>query len=236
MIVCLAAAWFLGRFAATSVSSYSGGDAFLEKTLSQWLETVGGTFEEEGAYTEKGETIHPVGDTQAEVFSKQEPEDVIRAVAPLFTADMQQSGILASVSLAQFILESGYCQSELSQNANNCFGMKASLSGNTWSGSVWDQASVYEKKTQEYVNGVYITVTAAFRSYACIEDSIADHSAYLLGAKKGAELRYSGIAGEKDYRNAAEILKNGGYATSPTYVDSLCNIIERYNLTQYDIC
>ncbi len=41
-----------------------------------------------------------------------------------------KSGILASVSLAQFILESGYGKSELAQNANNIFGMKCSLSGN----------------------------------------------------------------------------------------------------------
>jgi flagellum-specific peptidoglycan hydrolase FlgJ len=47
---------------------------------------------------------------------------------------MKKSGILASVSLAQFILESGYGKSELAQKANNCFGMKKSLSGNTWSG------------------------------------------------------------------------------------------------------
>lgn len=57
--------------------------------------------------------------------------DVIAKVGPLFTADQKASGILASVSLAQFILESGYGKSELAQNANNCFGMKKSLSGNT---------------------------------------------------------------------------------------------------------
>lgn len=58
-------------------------------------------------------------------------EEVIAKVGPLFTADQQRSGILASVSLAHFILESGYGKSELAQNANNCFGMKKSLSGNT---------------------------------------------------------------------------------------------------------
>ena len=45
--------------------------------------------------------------------------------------DMKKSGILASVSLAQFIQESGYGKTELAQNANNCFGMKCTLSGNT---------------------------------------------------------------------------------------------------------
>ena len=57
--------------------------------------------------------------------------DAIKRVASLFTADQQKSGILASISLAQFILKSGYGKSELAQKANNCFGMKKSLSGNS---------------------------------------------------------------------------------------------------------
>ena len=46
-------------------------------------------------------------------------EEVIRRVGPLFTADQKKTGVLASVSLAQFILESGYGKSELAQQANN---------------------------------------------------------------------------------------------------------------------
>ena len=61
-----------------------------------------------------------------------ESAEVVTKVATLFTASQKQSGILASVSMAQFILESGYGKSELPQNANNCFGMKSSLSGNSW--------------------------------------------------------------------------------------------------------
>lgn len=137
----------------------------------------------------------------------------------MFTADQKKSGILASVSMAQFILESGYGKSELAQNANNCFGMKTSLSGNTWSGSTWDGKSKYTKKTQEeYTKGQMTTITADFRKYPCIEDSIADHSAYLLGAKKGSKLRYDGLKGCKDYKKAAKIIKDGGYATSSTYL------------------
>ena len=161
--------------------------------------------------------------------------DVIAKVGPLFTADQKASGILASVSLAQFILESGYGKSELAQNANNCFGMKKSLSGNTWGGSSWDGTSIYTKKTQEYENGAYVTVTADFRKYPSVEKSIADHSAYLLGAKNGTKLRYDGLKGCMDYKKAAQIIKDGGYATSPTYVENLCSIIEKWKLTQYDV-
>lgn len=114
--------------------------------------------------------------------------------------------------------------------------MKKSLSGNTWSGSVWDGVSIYKKKTQEQkADGSHVTVTAEFRKYANVEDSIADHSAYLLGAKNGEKLRYDGLKGCSDYKKAVQIIKDGGYATSLTYVEKLCSIIEKWKLTQYDV-
>lgn len=172
---------------------------------------------------------------QASALKNLSESDVIAKVGPLFTADQKTSGILASVSLAQFILESGYGKSELAQNANNYFGMKKSLSGNTWGGSAWDGTSIYTKKTQEYENGAYVTVSADFRKYPSVEKSIADHSAYLLGAKNGAKLRYDGLKGCTDYKKTVQIIKDGGYATSPTYVENLCSIIEKWKLTQYDV-
>lgn len=173
---------------------------------------------------------------QAREFQNLTEAQVVAKVGALFTADQKKSGILASVSMAQFILESGYGKSELAQGANNCFGMKKSLSGNTWCGSTWDGNSVYSKKTQEQnADGSYVTITADFRRYSCVEDSIADHSAYLLGAKNGSKLRYDGLKGCTDYKKAAQIIKDGGYATSLTYVDKLCSIIERWKLTQYDV-
>lgn len=173
---------------------------------------------------------------QATEFANLSEKEVIAKVGALFTADQKKSGILASVSLAQFILESGYGKSELAQNANNCFGMKKSLSGNTWTGSAWDGKSVYTKQTKEQnADGSYETITADFRKYACVEDSIADHSAYLLGAMNGSKKRYPGIAGMTDYRKVVQLIKDGGYATSLTYVEKLCSIIERWKLPQYDV-
>ena len=172
---------------------------------------------------------------QASELKNLSEAEVIAKVGPLFTADQKKTGILASVSLAQFILESGYGKSELAQNANNCFGMKKSLSGNTWGNSTWDGVSIYTKKTQEQnPDGSYETITADFRKYPCVEDSIADHSAYLLGAMNGSRKRYEGIAGMTDYKAVAQLIKDGGYATSLSYVQNLCGIIERWNLTQYD--
>lgn len=162
-------------------------------------------------------------------------EQIVSKVGSLFTEDQKKTGVLASVSMAQFLLESAYGKSELAQNANNCFGMKQNLSGNTWAGSTWDGKSIYNKLTKEFVEGEYIEKTLPFRKYDCIEDGIADHSAYLVGAKNGTNLRYAGLKGETNYQKAAQIIKDGGYATSPTYVTSLCNVIQKWNLTKYDV-
>ena len=35
--------------------------------------------------------------------------------------------------------------------------------------------------------------------------------------------------------SAAQIIKNGGYATAVNYVDVICSVIERWDLTQYDV-
>ena len=167
--------------------------------------------------------------TQASVFLGISDEKAAERIGVLCAEDMKTSGILASVSAAQFILESGYGRTELAQKANNCFGMKCVLSGNTWNGSIWDGTNKYRKKTQEDDGtGKLYTVTADFRKYVCVEQSIADHSAYLLGAMNGKKKRYAGLAGEKDYRKAVRIIKDGGYATDSFYVQKICAIIEKY--------
>lgn len=178
--------------------------------------------------------VEPKG-MQATSLKNMSEKDIVEKVGKLFTEDQKKTGVLASISMAQFILESAYGKSELAQNANNCFGMKKDLSGNTWPNSTWDGSSVYVKETKEQdKNGKYTTIKAAFREYPNIEDSIADHSAYLTGAKKGIGLRYKGLKGCADYKKAAQIIKDGGYATSLSYVQNLCNVVEKWNLTRFD--
>lgn len=174
--------------------------------------------------------------TKASAFAGLSPKKFIKTVGPLFTADQRNSGVLASVSLAQFILESGYGQSKLTLKANNCFGMKQYLSSNTWLGTRWNGKSVYRIRTgEEASDGSHYYIMANFRKYSCIEDSIADHSAYLCGAMNGDVLRYAGIQGCKKYKKAAKILQRGGYATSSDYAKTLIKLIERWNLTKYDV-
>ena len=156
-------------------------------------------------------------------------------MVPLAQEDMRKSGILASLTLAQEITESGWLTSELTLKANNPHGMKAELSGNNWPGSTWN-GDVYEKETAEQrKDGTYYTVVAPFRKYSSLQEAVADHSAYLAGARNAdGGLRYPGIVGEKDAAKAAHIVASGGYATSLTYEEKLIERINKYNLTQYD--
>ena len=87
----------------------------------------------------------------------QEQKAFIERVGALAAADMKKSGVLASLTIAQAILESGWGKSGLTVKANALFGIKA---GTSWKGRV------YSTKTQECYDGVnFTTVTALFRAY-----------------------------------------------------------------------
>ncbi len=176
-----------------------------------------------------------VGGFQASSLQGLTEAERIKKIAPLYQASMAKTGMLASVGIAQFCLESGYGSTDLALHANNLHGMKANLSGNTWSGSSWDGNSVYTKKTSEQdETGREYYITADFRKYSKCEDSIADRAAYFSNAMNGRNKRYPGLIGERDYKTAIQIVKDGGYATDTKYVDKLVNLVERWNLTQYD--
>ena len=189
-------------------------------------------FDWNGKAVYKNKTKPKVG-TQASSF-KGLSETVAAAKILELVHDTDKSGILTSVSAAQMILESGCVTTNLSQIANNCFGMKANLSGNAWDGSAWDGKSTVTTTTWEVENGKTITIDAVFRKYPDVETSINDHAAYLLGAMDGKEKRYKNLTAAKDYREAITIIKNGGYATDPAYVNKICSIIERFGLNKYD--
>ena len=220
--------------------SYKAGYGTNHADMMHWLPKHGKSMdvlraEVKAIIDGREKPVEPTKGIQAIDFQPMTEAEVIKIVGPLCTEDEKKNGILACVTLAQFILESGYGRvSEAAKNANNCFGMKSSLSNNAWSGSTWDGKSIYKMETQEWENGRYITIVDTFRKYPCVEDSIGDHSAYLLGAINGSVHRYEGLKGCKDYKKAIKIIKSGGYATDPTYVDKIINIIERWNLTQYN--
>ena len=139
--------------------------------------------------------------------------------------DGAKEGVLPSITAAQAILESGWGSSELAKAPNNnLFGIKDS---EDWNG---ESVTVL---TQEYVNGGYITVNAAFRKYASWNDSVVDHAKFFTSTE-WRKNNYRKVVNETDYRIAAQELKNAGYATDPNYPGKLIRLIEAYKLYEWD--
>ena len=159
---------------------------------------------------------------------------VVDMLGKMAQEEAKKSNILASITCAQAILESAYAHSELAVNANNIFGMKTKLSGNSWAGSTWNGTSVYSKVTSEVINGLAFDTYDDFRSYPTLLASMKDHSAYLLGAKNGSKLRYQGIVGNRDFEAVANILVAGGYATDPSYASKLAAVRDAWGLGALD--
>lgn len=171
---------------------------------------------------------------QAKVFKNMTTSQFIQTLGPIAQKDYQNTGVLASVTMAQAINESGWGKSGLAQSANNMFGMKTTLSGNTWAGSVWDGKSYVKVITTEEYGGKKVKITAHFRKYDSVANSIGDHSAYLSNAKNGLKKRYAGLTETTSYSKQLTILQKGGYCTWSGYASELSSLIKRYNLTQFD--
>jgi LysM repeat protein len=115
--------------------------------------------------------------------------------------------------LAQGILESGSGRGRLAVKANNHFGIKC---------HGWKGAKIYhdDDRSQE-----------CFRKYRKAESSYEDHSEFLTGRS-----RYANLFKLKptDYKAWAKGLRAAGYATDRKYPQKLISLIERYKLYTYD--
>ena len=139
--------------------------------------------------------------------------------------DGAKEGVLPSITAAQAILESGWGSSELAKAPNNnLFGIKDS---EDWNGEI------VTVPTQEYVNGDYIKINAAFRKYTSWNDSVVDHAKFFTSTE-WRKNNYRKVVNETDYRIAAQELKNAGYATDPGYAGKLISLIEAYKLYEWD--
>ena len=139
--------------------------------------------------------------------------------------DGAKEGVLPSITAAQAILESGWGSSELAKAPNNnLFGIKDS---EDWNGEI------VTVPTQEYVNGDYIKINAAFRKYTSWNDSVVDHAKFFTSTE-WRKNNYRKVVNETDYRIAAQELKNAGYATDPSYAGKLISLIEAYKLYEWD--
>lgn len=145
-------------------------------------------------------------------------DEFLAIIKPMVIEDMKKTGILASLTAAQALIESNKGNSGLAVKANNLFGMKGEYNGQS-----------ITLPTKEYVNNVYITVKAKFRKYPSWADSIQDHSELFWRSA-----RYTNLRGCKDYKRACIDVQRDGYATSPTYATTLTRTIETYHLYNWD--
>ena len=149
--------------------------------------------------------------------------EFVPTIAPIVQKVNKARGnkLFNSVVIAQAVIETGWGQSNIMMKANAIFGIKAT---SDWKGKV------YNAKTSEVYDGVnYTEITACFRAYDSLEESINDYFNLILGLS-----RYSKALNADSPRACIQAIKDGGYATSPTYVDNVMSIINANNLTKYD--
>jgi flagellum-specific peptidoglycan hydrolase FlgJ len=142
-------------------------------------------------------------------------EDYIAQFKDVAINEMKRSGVPASITLAQGILESENGNSELVKKSNNHFGIKCKTN---WTG--------------ETVTHDDDANSECFRAYTSAGDSYKDHSDFLK-----ANQRYASLFNldPTDYAGWARGLKKAGYATNPKYPELLIKSIEQYNLQQYSL-
>jgi len=129
--------------------------------------------------------------------------------------EMHEFGIPASITLAQGILESAGGESYLATKGNNHFGIKCHLD--------WKGKKIYRDDDRK---------NECFRKYEHAEESFRDHSLFL---SERSRYRFLFDYDRTDYKSWARGLKKAGYATNPRYPQLLIELIERYDLHQYDL-
>lgn len=165
----------------------------------------------------------------------------INRLAPHAQASQRRTGIPASVTMAQAILESGWGRSGLAKEANNFFGIKAgSWPGRVYSGTTWEQDRATGKRTTYKGTGFsYGSKQAAlahgahpvtlFRHYDSFEDGLTDKARVFYNGYYDEALPWRSRSLEFLERMAPT------YATDLLYGQKLKQLISRYNLLQYDV-
>jgi len=146
----------------------------------------------------------------------------IEKIAPIVQDVNKSRGypLYASVVIAQACLETGYGASSLMMKANAIFGIKAGI---TWRGKV------YSAKTKEVYNSKPVTITDTFRAYNSLTESVNDYFNLICNNK-----RYSMAVHSNNFVECIHGIASGGYATDPSYVNKVIQIINTFNLSKYD--
>jgi len=144
------------------------------------------------------------------------PQDFINLISQKID-NIKNFPVLKSLAIAQACLESAYGRRHF---YNNLFGIKCH-NPNLYAGCRL-------AKTKEFINGSYSNYRLAFQTYNNFDESLEDY-ARLMKIK-----RYKPVREAKDYLEATEKIRTCGYATSPSYTNSLRKIIEKYKLYELD--
>lgn len=148
----------------------------------------------------------------------------INQLAPYARLMQEKYGVIASISIAQAILESDWHTSTLSTQYNNLFGIKADAG----------QKSVV-LPTQEFQNGEWVTIQGRFAAYDSWQESMKAHAELLYHGTSWNAAQYQHVLAAKDYQAAANALTKDGYATDPTYAEKLISIIQTWHLSRFDV-
>ncbi|EGP5185252.1 glycoside hydrolase family 73 protein [Enterococcus faecium] len=132
-------------------------------------------------------------------------------------------GVLPSIILGQAILESNWGKSTLASKYNNLFGIKA----------YGDQKKV-SLETKEFVNEEWITIQGDFKVYDSWEQSMDEHTQLFVQGVDWNPALYEKVITATNYQEAAQALQDAGYATDPGYAQKIIQVIETYQLNQYD--
>ena len=151
--------------------------------------------------------------------------DFVNRIGLLIVTEGSKRGYhIYSTVIAQAIIESRYGQSTLASKYHNYFGLKC---GTAW--VLTGKPSVVLKTKEEYKPGTLTTIKDAFRVYADMASGVAGYYDFI------SSKRYQNLKTAVTYQQYAEMLKADGYATSSTYVNTLCNTVKQYGLTAYDV-
>ncbi|MBY8911151.1 glucosaminidase domain-containing protein [Bacillus sp. YC2] len=131
--------------------------------------------------------------------------------------------VLPSITLAQAILESDWGNSELAGKARNLFGVKGDYKGKH-----------VTMNTDEFEKGKRKTIRAKFRKYSTFFESMDDHAKLFVNGTSWNKKKYKPVLEAGDYKTAAAALQKSGYATDPDYAEKVKDVIETYNLNEFD--
>lgn len=152
----------------------------------------------------------------------EEQSAFLKMAVPAAQYSMRSYGVPASITIAQAILESGWGQSELAKDANNFFGIKA---------PAYVAPDQYDEfPTAEYVGGKMVIEKARFMKYLSAQACFGAHARLLALAP-----RYrAAMAAKTDPARFAQALYACGYSTNFRYAGLLMQLVEEFDLTQYD--